>query len=571
LSSMRTGAKVLATIAAASLFLSACASDDDSGDPAASQTSAPITVTWAQAQEFASFNGNTADGNSIANNAVLTQVVNGFWVFAPDGSVQPDKEFGSFEKTSDDPLTVKYTFNEKAVWSDGEAIDCDDFVLAWLANSNVTGEKGFSSAGTFGYEDQNKPACADGDKTVTVTYKKRFADWDGLYGSPTMLPAHILEKQSGVTDIIALADNLKSPDMAKAVTFYNEGWNVNPGEVKPELMLSSSRYKITKWQAGQSLTLEANDKWWGTPPKAKTLVVRYIGDDQQVQALQNGEVIAMNPQPQVEIVNQLKALGDKVKFSTHDAFTFEHMDFNFRGAFADKNLREAFTKCIPRQQIVDNLIKPQNPNAKIAQSRYVYPFEEAYSQFETGVGGEKYNTVDIAGAKALVDAAGKAGMTVRVGWRKDPAQLNKRRADTVALVAASCKQAGFNVVDAGTPDFFEKALPTGNFDVALYAWSGSPLVTGSSGIYITKGGSNFQAYSNPKVDQLTTSLNGEIDEAKQIELIKQIDTELWTDLTTIPLFTHPGILGTAPEAEGVEYNATQQDLLWNAQNWSLKQ
>jgi peptide/nickel transport system substrate-binding protein len=571
LSSMRTGAKVLASLAAASLLLSACASNDDSGGTASQQTTAPITFRWAYEQEFASYNGNTADGNSVANNAILTQTVPGFWVFAPDGSIQPDKDFGTFEKTSDNPLTVKYTFNDKAVWSDGNPVDCDDFVLAWLANSGVTGENGFSSAATFGYEDQNKPQCKDGDKTVTVVYKKTFADWAGLYGSPTLLPAHIVEKQAGIPDIIAAADTPTSPEMKKAETFYNEGWNVNPGQIKPDIMLSSGRYKISQWQAGQSLTLTANDKWWGTPPKSKTLVVRYLGGDQQVQALQNGEVDAMDPQPQVELVNQLKALGDRVKFSTHDQYTFEHLDYNFRGAFADKNLREAFTKCVPRQQIVDNLIKPQNPDAKIIQSRYVYPFQESYSQFENGVGGEKYNTVDIPGAKALLAAAGKTGLTVRVGWRKDPAQLNKRRVDTLALIQASCNQAGFKVVDTGTPDFFEKALPDGNFDVAMFAWTGSPLVTGSSDIYITGGGSNFGKYKGPQVDQLTAQLNGEIDTTKQVDLMKKIDTQLWTDLVTIPLFAFPGILATVPEAEGVEYNATQQELMWNAQSWSLKQ
>jgi len=386
---MRTGAKVLATFAAASLFLSACASDDKGSDSSSSQEStAPVTVTWGYAQELASYNGNTADGNSSANNVILNQTLPSFWYFAPNGAVTPNKDFGTYEKTSDNPLTVKYTFNDKAVWSDGEPIDCDDFVLTWLALSGVTGKGGFAPAATFGYQDQNKPACKDGDKVVTLTYKKQFADWAGQFGSGTILPAHVLEKQAGIPDIIAAADTPTSPEMKKAEQFWNEGWNVNPGQLKPDIMLTSGPYKISAWQAGQSLTLTANEKWWGAPPKSKTIVVRYIADDSQVQALQNGEVDWISPQPQVELVNQLKALGDKVKFSTEDQYTFEHLDFNFRGAFADKNLREAFAKCVPRQQIVDNLIKPQNPDANILQSRYVFPFQEAYPQF-ADVGGQK--------------------------------------------------------------------------------------------------------------------------------------------------------------------------------------
>jgi peptide/nickel transport system substrate-binding protein len=371
-----------------------------------------------------------------------------------------------------------------------------------------------------------------------------------------------------VTDIIAAADTPTSPELAKAATFYNEGWQLNPGTVKADIMPSAGPYSISAWQAGQSLTLKANPQWWGTKPKSETVVIRYLAGDQQTQALQNGEIDTMDPQPQVELVNQLKALGDRVKFSTHDQYTFEHFDYNFRGVFADKNMREAFTKCIPRQQIVDNLIKPQNAEAQILQSRYIFPFQDEYPQFEN-IGGEKYNTVDIAGAKKLVDAAGKAGTTVRVGWRKDPQAINKRRADTLALVQASCKQAGFNVVDTGTTDFFDKALPDGNFDVAMFAWTGSPLVTGSSNIYVTNGDSNFGKYSSPVVDNATKQLNGEIDPTKQTALIKQIETQLWTDLATIPLFAFPGILASSPDAEGVEYNATQADLTWNAFNWTL--
>jgi peptide/nickel transport system substrate-binding protein len=566
---MRTGAKALALLAGASLALSACASGDDSGDDTGDQnTTAPVTFTWAYDQEFATYNGNTADGNAAANAVVLNQVLRGFWYFAPDGTITPDKDYGTFEKTSDNPLTVKYTFNDKATWSDGEALDCDDAVLDWLANSGVTGEKGFSSASTAGYEDMNKPQCKDGDKSFTIVYKKPFADWDANFGpnSGWILPAHIVEKQSGVSDIIAAADQPTSPTLAKAIQFYNEGWQLNPGQLKPDIMPSAGPYQISAWQAGQSLTLKPNPKWWGAPPKSQTIVIRYLAGDQMAQALQNGEIDAMDPQPQVELVNQLKALGDKVDFSTHSQYTYEQLTYNFKTQFADKKLREAFTKCVPRQQIVDNLVKPQDPNAKILESRYIFPFQDEYSQF-TNLGGQNYDKVDIAGAKQLL---GGKTPTVRIGWRKDPAALNKRRVDTLALIQASCKQAGFNVVDAGVPTFFEKEWPAGNFDVAMFAWTGSPVVTGSSSTYISNGGNNNGKYSSPQMDQLITSLNGTIDKNQQMTLIKQIDAKLWTDLMNVPLFAFPGILAKSPDAEGVEFNSTQSDLSWNAQNWSIK-
>jgi peptide/nickel transport system substrate-binding protein len=246
------------------------------------------------------------------------------------------------------------------------------------------------------------------------------------------------------------------------------------------------------------------------------------------------------------------------------------MDFNFKGPFADKNLREAFAKCVPRQQIIDNLIKPQNANAQIMESRFIFPFQPQYKDFVSTIGGSAYDKQDIPGAKALLQKAGKVGMTVRVGWRKDPAQLNKRRADTVALLQNACNQAGFKIVDSGTPTFFSKEWPGGQWDVAMFAWAGSPLVTGSDGIYTTGGGQNPGKYSNTKVDALTTQLDQEINKDKQLGIQKQIDTLLWGDVATIPLFAFPGIFAATKNAEGLEYNATQADLSWNADKWSLK-
>jgi peptide/nickel transport system substrate-binding protein len=554
------------------LVLSACATSSGGSSGASSSTSSATsnkTITWAYEQEFAGYNPNTTDGNSSANAVVLNGVLGGFWQFNPDGSVKHNTDFGTYEKTSDSPLTVKYTLNPKAVWSDGKPLDCDDLTLAWLANSGLTGVKGFNSASTAGYQDMNAPDCKAGDKTATIVYKKPYADWEAQFGPAGgwILPAHIVEQQAGMTKtFIDYAKTPTSPDLAKAIDFYNKGWTFNPGDLKKDITPASGPYMIDSWTAGQSLTLKANPKWWGTPPKTGTVVLRYIGGTQQAQALQNGEVQVMDPQPQVDIVNQLKALGDKINFASSDQFSFEHLDFNFKGEFKDKNLREAFAKCVPRQQIIDNLIKPQNPNAKIMQSRFVWPFEPSYSQFENSVGGDKYNTVDIAGAKQLL--AGKTP-TVRIGWRKDPQQLNKRRADTLSLISASCSQAGFKVVDAGTPTFFSKEWPAANFDVAMFAWSASPLVTGSFGNYNTGGGQNPQGYSNPTVDKTLSDLNSELDKDKQVQLEKQIDTQLWTDLATVPLFAFPAILATTKNVEGIKYNGTQSDISWNIQDWGL--
>ena len=109
---MRTSRRsaVLVTGLAATLALSAC-STGGTDDPSASESSSEpvtqdITITVAHEQEFNAYNNGTGTDNAIKNTVVLNQVLTGFWEYGEDGTVVPTEEFGTYEKTSDDPLTV---------------------------------------------------------------------------------------------------------------------------------------------------------------------------------------------------------------------------------------------------------------------------------------------------------------------------------------------------------------------------------------------------------------------------------------------------------------------------------
>ena len=563
---MRTSRRsaVLVTGLAATLALAAC-STGGTDDPSSSDSSAAepqtqdITITVAHEQEFNAYNNGTSADNATKNTVVLNQVLTTFWEFGPDGTVVPNEEFGTYEKTSDDPLTVEYTINPDAVWSDGEPIDCDDVVLDWAANSGTY--EGFDPAATTGYDLMEKPTCEDGDKDFTIVYTDTYSDW--IAGVSGILPAHVAEQQSGVEDIIAAVEADDTASLQKVADFWNTGWRFNPGEIDPEITPSSGPYKLGAWEPGQSITLEANDKYWGTPPIAGKVVVRFIEQESQAQALQNGDIQIAEPQPNPDVISQLEAVGDQITVTQGDEFTYEHLDFNFAGAMADANLRKAFALCVPRDQIVDSLIKPVNANAEIAQSRFVYAFQPAYEDVASSIQGGEYDKADVAAAKALVDEAGAAGTVVRIGYQTP----NQRRTNEVDLIRASCNQAGFDVQDAGQEDFFEAGLAGGNFDVALFAWSGSPLISGNSSIFTTGGGQNNGKYSNPEIDELLPKLDVTPDPDEQVELIKEIETILWEDLATIPLFYFPGVVAYDNTIENVTFQPSQSQVTWNMHKW----
>jgi peptide/nickel transport system substrate-binding protein len=353
--------------------------------------------------------------------------------------------------------------------------------------------------------------------------------------------------------------------MTKVGDIYNSLWVFKPGQYKTDVSPSAGPYQVSSWQAGQSITLKPNPRWWGTPPRAATVVVRFIAQDQQVDALRSGIVQVIDPMPTPELLAQLNDGGAPVKVSMHDSFTWEHLDFNFRSQFRSRDLRQAFAKCVPRQQIIDNLVKPQNRNAQILQSRFLLPFQPGYGSF-TNLGGQAYNSVDIAAAKKILQARHKVGMRVTIAYQTP----NPRRKAEVDLIRDFCAQAGFKVMDGGTNTFFGGALDKGDFDVALFAWTGSPLVTQSYATYMTNGAQNKGGYSNPEVDLRLKQLYSELNPGQQQRLMGELDSTLWADLATVPLFAFPALLATASNVEGVQYNPSVSDVTYNVNSWTIK-
>ena len=64
------------------------------------------------------YNGQSAGANSVYTAYVDNLTQKNFVDVQPDGSLKANPEYGTYEKTSDSPLTVEYTFDENAVWSD---------------------------------------------------------------------------------------------------------------------------------------------------------------------------------------------------------------------------------------------------------------------------------------------------------------------------------------------------------------------------------------------------------------------------------------------------------------------
>ena len=527
------------------------------------------------ADDFLSYNGLQSNTYTTYNSAVADRMFSSFWYFGTDGSIIPNKDFGTYEKTSDDPLTVKYTISDDAKWSDGTPVTAGDFIVHWAANNETVKAEGSETPlfDSISFE-QGKyiPEAPEGEadgKEFTVTYPEPYADWEILIS--TALPAHIVAKEAGMSfeELVTAAKEKDVEALTPAAEFWNDGWDFSPGELPDASLVPSMgpyKFKDGGWQAGQSITLEANPEYWGTPAATKELVLRFADPKTHVQALQNGDLDVIEPQATVDTLQQLEGLGDDVNVQTGDQLTWEHVDYN-RGegsVFADSpELREAFALCLPRQQIVDNLIKPIYADAQVMNAREVFPFQENYQEVVDAAYPKEMDEPNIEKAKELVEKSGVSKPTVRLGYQAG----NQRRTETVALIKSSCDQAGFDVQDANSPVFFKEVMPAGDYDAALYAWAGSGQKASGANIYQSDGAQNQQSYNNPEVDAAWDKLATSLDENEQLEQVKTIEKLLWEDFQAIPLYAHPGLVGHKADVANVRDTAAQSGALWNVEQW----
>lgn len=527
------------------------------------------------ADDFVSYNGVQSNTYTTYNSAVVDRMFSSFWYFGTDGSIQKNEDFGTYEKVSDEPLQVKYTIAEDAKWSDGTPVTAADYILQWAVENDTVKAEGAEAPlfDSISFE-QGKyiTEAPEGDpagKEFTVTYAEPYADWEILIGST--LPAHIVAEKAGMTieELAEAAANKDVEALTPAAEFWNDGWDFNPGEL-PDLadVPSTGPYMFKEggWQAGQSITLTANPEYFGTPAATKELVLRFADPKTHVQALQNGDLDVIEPQATVDTLQQLEGLGDSVNIQTGDELTWEHIDFSHveGSVFADSpELREAFALCVPRQQIVDNLIKPIYPEAQVMNLREVFPFQDDYQEVVDAAYPSELDQPNLERAKELVEQSGVSNPTVRLGYQAG----NPRRTETVALIKSSCDQAGFNIQDANSPVFFTEVLPAGDVDAALFAWAGSGQKASGKNIYHTTGAQNQVKYSNTEVDAAWDALATSLDEDEQKEQIKIIEKLLWDDFQAIPLYAHPGVVGHNADVANVRHSAAQSGALWNVEQW----
>jgi peptide/nickel transport system substrate-binding protein len=592
-----------ASVAAAAMVLTAC-TPPGGGDDSDSSKDTALNIGWNES--FRSMNTLTANGHATSNSIITYLLNDNFGYYDGDLEVQ-DGALGKVEQLSEDPLKVKYTFNDDAKWSDGTPVDAADLALTWAAQSTHynTVEENNNDDGTVKKNDKKTvyfdastlgsqlikdfPEISDDGKEITFTYTKPFADWSlgfGIGPDGIGVPSHIVAKKAlgvddpekGKEEILKAIKDKDTGKLSKISNTWNTGFDFTSMPKDEDLLVHNGPYKITKFEEGQYITLELDDKYTGPlKPKINTVTVRYNGDPMaMVQAIENGEVDFTQPQATADVLSAAEKL-DGVKVDTGDDATYEHVDFTFnnKGPFDPetyggdeekaKKVRQAFLHTVPRQDIVDKIIKPLNPDAITRDSFNQVPGSPMYDEIVKSNGLEQsYSDVDVKKAKKLLDEVGGDLKPIRIMYDN----TNSRRQQEFQLIKESAEKAGFKIKDVGDVNWGTR-LGDKTYDAAIFGWqSESTGITDSDANYRTGAQNNYGGYSSKKTDKILDRLSVAPEE-DQAKISTELEKQLTDDAFGAPIYQFPSLLIYNEKLKNASTTTVSPTLMWNYWEWEV--
>ena len=429
------------------------------------------------------------------------------------------------------PFTITYKLNPQAKWEDGSPITSEDVRFTWLAVLNTTG-----SNVTTGYDKIEDVATPD-PQTAVLRFSEPYASWADLMGGGNV-NGYVLKKAA-----FPDADEEK-PDLK--------------ADFKNEIPFSGGPWVLDSFNKSQ-LVLSRNDNYWG--PKAFLDQVTFIPIEEQPQevaALLSGEVGAIFPQASNVSVTAQLSRNPRIDFVTGATNYGDALWLNVKKPPVDDPLvREALGYAVDREAVVNTIIKLNNPNARVLNC--IPPTFEVIKPWcdQTDFARFSYNPqkslelLQQAGWDCSSKPCTKNGEKLSITDYVSAG--NQRRIATGQLIKEKALAAGFEIIvkENDATDLFSNKLPQGDYQMADYA-SGAIVDPSPTGSYSCDaiptpendfGGTNTNFYCNPELDELMAQSDRELDQAKRLQLIRQVNDQLAKDVIAIPLYSFVNITG----------------------------
>lgn len=478
------------------------------------------------------------------------------WFFDDDLNAVPVlvTEIPSLENggLSEDGTVLTMTIRDDVVWSDGEAINADDFVFTyemWMAEGNLVQSR-------YPYDTYIDTVTALDDTTVEVVFYEPFAPWlSTLFLN--VLPEHVL-----------------APVFEAEGTLDSAEWNRAP-------YVGAGPFVFEEWESGGFLSFVRNDNYFNGTAKLDGVFIRIVPDDAaQIAALIDGEADFGTFMAYSDLLT-LEEAG--VSFSLANSGYNEHWTLNVREGLAhpamlDVRVRRALELAAPRQVINETLLYGGTyvPATYWEGSPYNNPDIEPVTQ-------------DLDAAAALLDEAGwvdtnddairdKDGVDLVLRYLTPPRQV---RMDTQVVVQQVFRDLGiglvlsnpsydvfWNTYGAGGP------IATGQYDIGQWSQT-SNFPDPDTSVFLcdeipneeNPEGANDSGYCDEEVDALFYEQATTMDAQRRIEIFHDIGAKMAEDVIWIGLWYDPDVW--AVHSRVLNSRISGADSYWNAVNWEI--
>jgi peptide/nickel transport system substrate-binding protein len=416
---------------------------------------------------------------------------------AADYSAQPGLAESWVENEAG--LSYTYTLREGLTWSDGTPITADD--IAWNVNTSREQEWAnyIATVGALSAE------VVD-ERTVTITSEVPDPKLPML--EIYIVPKHIWEPQA-TPDTIETYENLDG--------------------------VGSGPYVLEDYRSEESLTMVANEHYYGGRPAIDRVIFRYFSNaDAMVAAIERGEIdiahsvpaasmAQLDENPDIEVVAGLQGGFDEIAFNGGAAPAQPHpamLDIEFR-----KAVNHAIDKAGATEDLWFGYAEPSTTISVGADFKWIPDIPE----------GELFS-YDPEGAMAILDAAGYVD-TDGDGFREMPGggdNIVLRHAintDTDLgqavgeLFSGWLNAIGIDVqLDSYDQDQLFTVIVEGTYDTFYWGWT--PFVDPTPMLsYFTEaelGNFNDANWSDPRYEELYLEQLSEVDPVRRLELVHEM-------------------------------------------------
>ncbi|MBW9149021.1 ABC transporter substrate-binding protein [Clostridium sp. CM028] len=412
-----------------------------------------------------------------------------------------------------DKATKTYTFTLRndVKWHDNEPFSAEDvkFTLDTIMDPKNASEIASN------YEDITNIKVVD-KTTVKITLKApNIAMLD--YLTIGILPKHLLEGKDIATD----------------------KFNQFP--------IGTGPFKMESWDKGQSITLVKNKDFYVKEPQIDKIIFKII-EDTKARALQlkSGELDLAQVTP--HDAGQFQSNKDLVVYDMKTS-DYRGLMYNFNSPLFKLNpeLPNALSYAIDRLAILDSVLLGQG--------------KVAYSPLQAGEYNnpdmEKFNYNPKKAKQELEKAGWKLGKDkiYEKNNKKISFTVNCNEGDQVRVDMANVCAQQFKAIGVDMKVALQPKIDWENQDAFLIGW-GSPFDPDDHTykVFVTGKGSNFNSYSNAKVDELLQKARETDVEAERLKYYKEFQIELakdmpYTFITYIDALyvAKPNIKGITPE------------------------